>query len=95
MAELSKIVEIHQFIQQKLEVERKTYKQISEELLQLYGPMTGLSADSVKRFCVANDFNRTSRLSARELEVVLKCAVAEVSYRVFESQFCVHNFLHS
>ena len=59
MAELSKIVGIHQFIQQKLEVERKTYKEISEELLQLYGPMTGLSADSVKRFCV-----RSKRLSS-------------------------------
>ena len=89
MAELS---EIHQFIQQKLEIEKKTYKQISEELLQLYGPTTGLSASSVKRFCVAHDFHRTSRFSTREFEVVLRCAVAHVSDRGFDPQFCVQCF---
>ena len=48
---LESIPGIEKFVQQKVEVYRKTHVKISDELKRLYLGLRGLSPMSVRRFC--------------------------------------------
>ena len=64
----------------KLVVEdRKSHRDISDELRRLYPTMRGLCARSVRRFCETNDIHSTSRVSDLELDTYVRRCVARVS----------------
>ena len=78
MAKLEEISGMESFIRRKVELERKTHDQISEELQQDYPGTKGLSSRSIRRFCDAHNIHSTSRLSQAELSRVVSTAVSQV-----------------
>ena len=78
MAPLEGIPDMEKTIRKMVEVDRKSYQQISEELKIDFPGMRGLSARSVQRFCVSNDIHGTSRLGPVELSQVVTSAIGRV-----------------
>ena len=78
MATLEGITDMENTIRKMVEVDRKSYQQISEELKIEFPGMRGLSARSVQRFCVSKNIHVTSRLSPLELSEVVTSAIGRV-----------------
>lgn len=77
MATLETIPHILSFVSRRVE-ERKTHKQISEELNRLYPGIRGLSARSVRRFCDHHDIHSASLLADEDLDRVVSSSIAKV-----------------
>lgn len=65
-------------ISKKVTEERKTHKQISDELKQMYPGVSGLSSRSVRRFCKLHDIHSMSLLSDADLDRVVSSSIAKV-----------------
>ena len=79
MAVLGRIAGMIGFIRESVEIKKKTYKDISKELRDLYPEMRGISVRSIERFCCQHDIHATARLKAEVLFSVIKEAVTEVN----------------
>ena len=66
------------FIRDKIEKHRWTYRQLSNHLLQAYPGERGFSVRSLQRFCAANDIKKTARISDSALNQVVTDAIAKV-----------------
>lgn len=73
----SMIPNVFSLISGKVE-QRKTHQQISDELMQLYPGVRGLSARSVRRFCDRHNIHSTSLLSNEDLDRVVLSSIAKV-----------------
>ena len=78
MATLEVLPGIHTIIMRRVQQERKSHKQISEELKGLYPGVRGLSMRSVRRFCEKHDIHTTSLLSNEDLDRAVSSSVAKV-----------------
>ena len=67
-------------IKRRVLIERKTFKEVSEELLGMFPDRRGFSARSIRRFCSENDFLGTSGrlLTDPELDVLMASSIAKV-----------------
>ncbi len=79
MATLERIDGIETFVRQRIETERRSYEYVSKELQEAHPTVRGLSARSVRRFCVEYGIHRTSRLPDHDLDRVVASSVAKVS----------------
>ena len=66
------------FIRDKIEKDRWTYRQLSNHLLQAYPGERGFCVRSLQRFCAANDIKKTARISDSALNQVVTDAIAKV-----------------
>ena len=66
-------------IRQKVERDHATHAQISDELTSMSPGERGFSASNVKRFCLAKNIHKTSRMSDSEVEHAVGQAVQKVS----------------
>ena len=78
MSTLETLPCIHALILKRVQEERKSYKQISEELKGLYPGVRGLSVRSVRRYCDRYNIHTTSLLSDDDLDRVVSSSVAKV-----------------
>ena len=78
MSTLETIPGVHSLISKRVTEERKSLKQISEELKGLYPGVRGLSARSIRRFCDENNIHTTSLLSDEDLDRVVSSSIAKV-----------------
>ena len=62
------IPNVQSLISKKVTEERKTHKEISDELKQIYPGVSGLSSRSVRRFCNAHDIHSMSLLTDPDLD---------------------------
>ena len=69
-------------VARKVNDERKTHRQISDELKQQYPGVRGLSSRSVTRFCDVHDIHRNSKLTAGDLDRVVASSIAMVTFFV-------------
>ena len=67
-------------ISRRVKEERKTHKQISDELNGLYPGTRGLSVRSVRRFCDRFDIHTTALLSDEDLDRVVSSSIAKVCH---------------
>ena len=58
--------------------DRRSHRDIGEELRRRYPTMRGLNARSVGRFCETYDIHSTSRVSDLELDTYVRNGVARV-----------------
>lgn len=72
------IPNVQSLISKKVTEERKTHKEISDELKQIYPEVSGLSSRSVRRFCNAHDIHSMSLLTDPDLDRVVSSSIAKV-----------------
>lgn len=80
MATLGRLPGIAQIISKKIVEERKSYENISTDLKASYPNLRGLSSRSVRRYCETHGIHQSSRLSNRQLDMVIRSSVAQVSF---------------
>ena len=78
MSTLETLPGVYSLISKRVKEERRSHKQISEELKVLYPGVRGLSVRSVRRFCDGHDIHTTSRLSDEDLDRVVSSSIAKV-----------------
>ena len=68
-----------EYVRQLVEREKKTHREISIILKQVYSDVVGLSERTVRRFCAKNNIHsRHHNFSKEDLDAVVSSAVAEV-----------------
>ena len=77
-SELESLLGIEMFIQEKVEVYRETHAKISEELKRLYPGLRGLSAMSVRRFCISHCIHKTARLDDYYVDRIVSVNIMKV-----------------
>ena len=75
---MESIPNVESLVLKKVVEERKTHKQISDELKRLYPGVPGLSSRSVRRFCNAHDIHSMSLLTDVDLDRVVSSSIAKV-----------------
>ena len=78
MATLEGLPGIELFIHQRVEEQRKTHQEVSDELMLLYPGVRGLSRMSVRRFCSEHNIHKTSRLDDHTLDRAVALNVMRV-----------------
>ena len=78
MSYLDSIPGSKQLVRYMVEVDRKTYKEVSLEMKRLFPSYRGLSSRSVRRFCSAHGICATSRLTNSMLDRLVCSAVQKV-----------------
>ena len=68
MATLEGLSGIELFIREKVEGQRKTHQEVSDELVLLHPSVRGLSWMSVRRFCSEHGIHKTLRLDDHYLD---------------------------
>ena len=72
------------YVKDLVEKEKKTHKEVSEILRQVYPGVDGLSERSVRRYCATYGIRRhDTTLTSTDLDIVVSAAVAEVSVFYF------------
>lgn len=71
--------ELEDFIREKVEKEKWTYRKLSLYLQQVYPSERGFSIRSLERFCSLKDIHRTQRLTGSELDNAVSEAIGKVS----------------
>lgn len=66
------------YVRYKVEVDRISHQQLSDDLKAAYSGSRGFSVRSIQRFCVDKGIHESSRLSSSELEQVVSTTVAKV-----------------
>lgn len=79
MAAIERIDGIESFMRERIEIEKRSYEDISKELQEAHPTARGLSARSVRRFCAEYGIHKTSRLPDHVLDRVVASSVAKVS----------------
>ena len=79
MATLATIPGAHALVRKLVVEDRRSHRDISDELRRRYPTMRGLSARSVRRFCEIYGIHSTSRVSDLELDTYVRNCVARVS----------------
>ena len=75
---IEKVVTVN-YIQELVEKQAKTHKEVSEILRKGYPGIAGLSERSVQRYCATNNIQRRdSGLTSVDLDNVVASAIAEV-----------------
>ena len=67
------------FVRKKIEMEKCTHKQLSDELQTAFPGKRGFSVRSVKRFCNEKSVRKTCNINDQELDEVVSSAVLQVS----------------
>ena len=80
MATLEGLPGIELFIRQRVEEQRKTHQEVSDELMFLHPGVRGLSRMSVRRFCCEHNIHKTSRLDDRTLDRAVALSVMRVGF---------------
>jgi len=75
---LDSIVGMQDFVRTKIEKERKSHRETSEQLQAMYPGIRGCSSRSVRRFCYHHEIHRTSRLKEEQLDRVVSASVRKV-----------------
>lgn len=78
MSALESIVGMQDFVRTKIERERRTHREISEQLQAMYPGLRGCSTRSVRRFCNHHGIHGTSRLKEEQLDRVVSANVRKV-----------------
>ena len=78
MSTLERLPGVGSLIVRRVNVERRGYKEISEELKAMYPGIRGLSVRSVRRYCCMYNIHATSMLSSSNLDRVVSSSVAKV-----------------
>ena len=79
MATLKILPGIEDLLRHSLLIERLTYDRISAKLKREYPGVRGLSARSVRRFCLSEGIHKTSRLNCNNLDRVVVGCIHRVS----------------
>ena len=66
--------------QEKVEGQRKTYQEVSDELVLLHPGVRGLSRMSVRRFCSEHGIHKTLRLDDHSLDRAVALNVTRVGF---------------
>ena len=75
---MSALEKIESFIKFRVQIMRKTHKQISEELQANFPGERGFSVRSIERFCSEKGIKKMSQLSDREVDMIVSEAIAQV-----------------
>lgn len=78
MATLEAVPGMLNFVTSSIVMERKSHKEVSDELRGLLPQMSRLSERSIRRFCARNDIHTTSRLTASQINAVVSSSVSQV-----------------
>ena len=70
---------IEMFIREKVEIYRETHIKISEELKRLYPGLRGLSAMSIRRFCISHHIHKTARLADYYVDRIVSVNIMKVN----------------
>lgn len=84
MATLEAVPGMLNFVTSSIVMERKSHKEVSDELRGLLPQMSGLS---MRRFCARNDIHATSRLTASQINAVVSSSVSQVINLVIKVTF--------
>ena len=87
---LENIPGIEMFIREKIEVCRKTHKDISDEIKQLYPSLRGLSAMSIRCFCNCHDIHKTARLDASSLDRIVSINIMKVTLIIIQTTIIIY-----
>jgi len=80
MATLEGLPGIELFIRERVERQRKTHQEVSDELVLLHPGVRGLSRMSVRRFCSEHGIHKTSRLDDHSLDRAVALNVMRVGF---------------
>jgi len=80
MATLEGLSGIELFIREKVEGQRKTYQEVSDELVLLHPSVRSLSRMHVRRFCSEHGIHKTSRLDDHSLGRAVALNVMRVGF---------------
>ena len=80
MATLEGLSGIELFIREKVEGQRKTYQEVSDELVLLHPSVRSLSRMSVRRFCSEHGIHKTSSLDDHSLGRAVALNVMRVGF---------------
>ena len=100
MATLEGLPGIELFIRQRVEEQRKTHQEVSDELMLLHPGVRGLSRMSVRRFCCQHYIHKTSRLDECTLDRAVALNVMRVGFIGFLLFYVliskqVYKFMHT
>ena len=91
MATLATIPGVEGYIRHSIEIRYLTHEQLSRELSARYPTVRGLSAASVKRYCLQNDIHRTARIDQQSLDRLVYLNVMRVNYVLVHNHSpCTH-----
>lgn len=91
MATIATIPGAHALVRKLVVDDRKSHRDISDELRRRYPSTRGLSARSVRRFCETHDIHSTSRVSDLELDAYVRNGVARVSVLICLRLYHLHS----
>ena len=80
MATLEELPGIEPFIRERIERQRKTHQEVSDELLLRHPSVRGLSRMSVRRFCSNHNIHKTLRLDDHSLDRAVALNVMRVCF---------------
>ena len=80
MATLEGLSGIELFIRERVERQRKTHQEVSDELVLLHPGVCGLSRMCVRRFCSEHDIHKTLRLDDHSLDRAVALNVTRVGF---------------
>ena len=80
MATLEGLPGIKLFIRERVERQRKTHQEVSDELVLLHPGVRGLSRMSLRRFCSEHGIHKTLRLDDHSLDRAVALNVMRVGF---------------
>ena len=87
---MSGLHDLEHYVQMRVEEDKVTRSEISEELKTVCGSTFGLSERSIRRFCEEKDIHKTSRLSVKAVQQSVACAIARVMSRTRKTIISMH-----
>ena len=79
----SELSQHEDYVRRRIEVDRVTHKQLSEELCASFPGVRGFSVRSIECFCSERSIHKTSRLTDSQVHHLVKKAVAKVKFLPF------------
>ena len=79
----SELSQHEDYVRRRIEVDRVTHKQLSEELCASFPGVRGFSVRSIECFCSERSIHKTSRLNDSQVHHLVKKAVAKVKFIPF------------
>ena len=75
---MAALEEYEDFVREKVEIEKCTHKQLSDELQRAFPDERGFSVRTVKRFCSEKGIRKTCDIDDQVLDEVVESAVLQV-----------------
>lgn len=77
---MAKLELLKEYVRNKIEKERYTHSELSQQLQQTYPGERGFSVRSLERFCSREGISKTSQIGDEKLDEVVTEAVVKVCF---------------